>query len=1065
MKFFRTLSRLFFSFCLANTILNGNLDAQTARQSADTYKKAHADDSKYLEGFDEKAIVAELKNKGVRESEYRGIINGRKHQYISKKRGIAVKRTFSDPIQRHTMRNPSGCPNANFEDTTFTGWTAGTGDCSNYPAATVWTPGFVSGPLNDINTDANSQQDLLTDPAGYDPVAGLTGGVPNIPYIAPGGGNVSVRLGNAASNYGTEFLKYSMPVTVSNTSFAYQYAVVLEDASGHTANEQPRFTVNVIDQNGNPITGPCGAYNVDGLAAASDPSYIPFYTTYSGPFGGIFGSSSTVIDGYYKKWTPVNIDLTPYIGTTVSIEFVTMDCTAGAHYGYAYIDASCSTLSNQILFCPSDTTCLVIAPSGFSGYQWYNSVGTAIAGATGETLHVSHPFLGEQFSVSLISAAGCPTTLYTTLAYSHFTTYQNHQNATCGATNGWAYVNQSGVAGPFTYTWIDSSTHVNVTQSAHPDSLTHIGPGTYYVTVQATSGCNATDTIRVTQPNPLTITHVGVQICPTATSATLTAPAGSGYQWYNTTNAVISGATSSTYSAPNPAVGQTYSVHYNLPTSGCSAIEVDSFYNFNANVPIHVGVQICPAATSATLTAPSGSGYQWYDATNTLITGATSSTYSASNPTIGQTYSVHYTLTGGCQGIVVDSFYLFNVSAPIHIGVPICPNSVSGTFTAPAGSGYQWYDPTNTLIAGATNATYVVQNPLVGQNYTVNYVLSGGCATTAVDSFYLYQFSVTGQTLVNPVCNASNGQASVTVTAGLTPYVYSWAPTGGSSNIASGLSAGTYTINVSDAHGCSTIVFDTVTNTNGVGATVTSTPITCHNGSDGSATASPVGGVSPFTYSWNNGAITSSISNLPAGNYCVTITASNGCTGNACVNIVNPPPVLAQFYAQPSITDIDNPEILFINQSTDATNWQWDFGDNGTSFSQNPVHTFGAIGNYPVMLIATNSKGCVDTVYHTVIVNGVFTFYAPNAFAPQDMSSSNNVFLPRGTGWDNTTFKMQIFDRWGNFLFYSDDVTKGWDGRNKGAISQIDVYVWKVTVDEANHGKEHDYIGSVTIVR
>ena len=100
-----------------------------------------------------------------------------------------------------------------------------------------------------------------------------------------------------------------------------------------------------------------------------------------------------------------------------------------------------------------------------------------------------------------------------------------------------------------------------------------------------------------------------------------------------------------------------------------------------------------------------------------------------------------------------------------------------------------------------------------------------------------------------------------------------------------------------------------------------------------------------------------------------------------------------------------------------------------------------------------------------LLMNGVFTFYAPNAFTPQNMSSSNTVFLPKGTGWDNTTFKLQIFDRWGNFLFYSDDVTKGWDGRNKGVLSQNDVYVWKVTVDEANHGKEHDYIGSVTIVR
>ena len=996
------LSILFSFLFLLNIISTGNMYAQTVPQNQETLKKEQNDDAKYLKGFDEKAIVTELKKKGIPESEYKRLINGRKKQYINKQKGIVeVPFTpfFPKPNPRNPLRNPSsGCPNANFEDTTFTGWTGGTGLCSNYPTPTVWTPGMNVGPVNAVPGTA-AQQDLLTDPNGFDPNAGTTGGMPNIPYIAPGGGHVSARLGNSETNYGTEYLSYQIPVTINNTSFTYQYAVVLESPSGHTATQQPRFDITVFNAAGTAVTGPCGAYDVQGLGAATDPTFFPYTATTSStvlvppPFGGLFGSSSTTSttsvssSGYYKKWTTVTIDLTPYITQTMTIQFVTQDCTLGGHYGYAYIDAGCSSLSNQVLFCPGDTTCMIVAAPGFNSYQWYNAAGTAIPGATGDTLHVSNPFLGEQFSVALLSAAGCGSSITTTLAYSHMTTYQNHQDATCTGPNGWAYINQSGGTGPFTYTWIDSATHTNITQAAHPDSLTHIGGGTYYVTVQAHSGCSATDTIHVIQPSPLTVTHTGVPMCPTA--------------------------------------------------------------------------------VTASLTAPPGSGYQWYDPTNTLIAGATNSTYLAQNPVLGQTYTVHYLPPGGCASEVVDSFYYFNVNNPLHFGFPICPATPSTTITAPAGSGYQWFDPTNTLIAGANSSSYIAQNPSVGQIYTISYTPTGAtCQVEALDSFYYLHFNLQGQTLVNPTCNANNGQASVTVTGGTAPYVYSWLPTGGSSNIASSLSAGTYTINVTDALGCTSSVVDTITNTNGVTATISTTPITCHNGSDGTATVTPTSGAAPYTYLWGNGNTTATINNIHSGNYCVKITASNGCIDSVCTNLSNPPAVIAQFYSQPIETDINNPNITFTNQSSDSTTWFWNFGVNGaTSTDQNPSYSYTDIGTYPVMLVATNSKGCKDTVFHTIVIDGLYTFYAPNAFTPDNMDNSNTVFLPKGTGWDITTFKLMIFDRWGNFLFFSDDVTKGWDGRYKGSMSQIDVYVWKVTVHETNNGKEHDYIGSVSLVR
>ena len=217
---------------------------------------------------------------------------------------------------------------------------------------------------------------------------------------------------------------------------------------------------------------------------------------------------------------------------------------------------------------------------------------------------------------------------------------------------------------------------------------------------------------------------------------------------------------------------------------------------------------------------------------------------------------------------------------------------------------------------------------------------------------------------------------------------------------------------------------------------------------------------------WTTGATTSHISNIGAGNYCVTAADSRGCVDSTCVNIINPPPVIAAFSSNPTVTTIDNPFISFSDLSTGgASNWIWSFGDGGISNAQNPSYTYTATGTYPVTLIVKNSQGCIDSITQNVIVNGDFTFYAPNAFTPNG-DDYNGIFIPKGTGWDPSTFELMIFDRWGNNIYKSNNVAKGWDGtvNNNGIVAQIDVYVWKVNLNDIYGGK-HKFIGSVTLIK
>lgn len=538
-----------FTILSVNTIFAQEITRKQSREIA------RQSDEELLKGFDEIALIEELKAKGIPEMEFRGIIRSKKAAFINEKRGINQKQTISFSTQKAFV---GPCDNAGFEDGTFTNWSGATGSVPG----TVWIPGFVSNGINAIAGDAAARHTLLNS-AGFDPNAISTiSGLPEIPLIAPGGLGVSVRLGNAVNGAETERLRYPITVTPSNTSFTYQYAVVLESPTGHTAAEQPRFDIRVYDASGTVVSGPCGVYAVEGLAAAGDTTFRP----YNDPtFGGI--------QGYYKKWTAVSIDLTPYIGTTVTIEFQTTDCTLSGHYGYAYIDATCSQLAAQVAFCPNDTMLLLTAPGGFNSYQWYDNTATLIpasAGGTNDTLVIMNPILGQIYSVSMLSASGCGTSLTVTLAYSDINVNTSVFPVTCfGDNDGYAYATPSGAIPPFTYVWVDSSTGSVI--GGGNDSLLNAVAGTYYVTVSSFGGCSRMDTLVISQPpNPGDTLGVGTVFCPGDPTITLYGPAGfTTYEWYangSGTGPIVSNADSLILF--NPVAGQQYTVVMQNP-GGC----------------------------------------------------------------------------------------------------------------------------------------------------------------------------------------------------------------------------------------------------------------------------------------------------------------------------------------------------------------------------------------------------------------------------------------------------------------------------------------------------------------
>ena len=186
------------------------------------------------------------------------------------------------------------------------------------------------------------------------------------------------------------------------------------------------------------------------------------------------------------------------------------------------------------------------------------------------------------------------------------------------------------------------------------------------------------------------------------------------------------------------------------------------------------------------------------------------------------------------------------------------------------------------------------------------------------------------------------------------------------------------------------------------------------------------------------------------------------------------PSAEARFYYSPDIVRSGNEPVDFINLSSGANSYYWEFGDGLSSTEVEPTHIFSEDGVYDIMLVANNTFDCPDTMIISnaieVISGGTINF--PNAFTPNQDGSrggaynpsavDNDIFFPVYSEVDN--YLLQIFNRWGELIFESQDVKIGWDGYIDGKLAQQDVYVYKVSGTYLNNSS-FEKVGEVTLLR
>jgi len=228
------------------------------------------------------------------------------------------------------------------------------------------------------------------------------------------------------------------------------------------------------------------------------------------------------------------------------------------------------------------------------------------------------------------------------------------------------------------------------------------------------------------------------------------------------------------------------------------------------------------------------------------------------------------------------------------------------------------------------------------------------------------------------------------------------------------------------------------------------------------------------TYSWDFGDGTSGIiwQNPPHtyylnGTYDVTleVTSQYGCPNSITMtNMITVwPKPSAAFITSPNTTSMLDPLVFFNNVSSTTYNSYWDFGDGSTSYATDPSHHFPTADTFNIMLVITSNHGCLDTAYDQVLVKEIFTLYIPNAFTPDD-NGINDVFMPVGNLIDPEHYQMMIFDRWGEMLFETRDVHKGWNGTVKGEPILDDAVFEYVIIYKDRDGLNQKKIGSVTLL-
>lgn len=746
---------------------------------------------------------------------------------------------------------------------------------------------LVAGDYSITVTDANNCTAQSTYTVSEPAELILSATVNDISCFGGNDGTIDLTVAGGTTNYTFEWSNGEVSEDLTDL-IAGDYTVTVTDANNCTVNEVYTLTQpTVINIQGSPSNVSCfngtnGGVNI--TVTGGTGAY-----TYLWSNGALTEDISNVVAGTYT------VTVTDANNCTSSNSFTISQPTL------LNLSGSASAVS---CFGGTNGTVNITVSGGTTNYsyQWSNSTSNE---------DLSNVVAGT-YTVTVTDANNCTATngyvvtQPTALALSGTAT-----NIPCfGGTNGSINLIVSGGTTAYSYLW---------SNAAITEDLSGLNAGSYTVTVTDANNCSSNRSFTITQPPTINISGVTTAVACNGAST-------------GAVNITVSGGTPSyTYQWSNSVFTEDIS---NV-AAGFYTVTVTDLNNCTAT-NVYTVTQSSALNLSGSTTAVSCFGGSNGSVNITVSGGTLNYSYLWSNGSVTEdlsnvaagTYTVTVTDANNCT--ISNSF---TVTQPSALSVSV--NTTAGSCNLANGSAAAIVSggtPTYSYLWSTGAVTSSISNLLSG-SYTVTVTDSKGC--TAFNSGTV---SNSGSLTIAPIvvtnvsCNGgANGAIDISVSGGIGPYTYLWSNLSLSQDI-SGLTAGTYSVTVTDLSLCITTASAVVTQPSVITITPTITNVSCNNGTNGSIQLSVNGGTSPYTFLWNTGSVSQNISSLAAGSYTVTVTDFNNCTKTQSFTITQPTAISATASSTQATCGQANGSVSVVaSGGTGALSYLWNTGAGTTT--------------------------------------------------------------------------------------------------------------------------------------